>query len=66
MTSSPCKNCPKRFKSKIECSKDCEILKKVQEMQCNLAEQNILTAIDYSEEGRFSINYNNNYSIYHA
>jgi hypothetical protein len=55
-----------RFKSKIEFAKDCETLKQVQEMQCTLAEQNILSAIDYSEEERFSINYKNNYSIYHA
>jgi len=63
MTSSPCKNCPKRFKSKFECAKDCEILKQVQEMQSTLQEQNIFSAIDYTEEGRFSINCNNNYSI---
>jgi hypothetical protein len=36
-----------RFKSKIEFAKDCETLKQVQEMQCTLAEQNILSAIDY-------------------
>lgn len=63
MTSSPCKNCPKRFKSKFECAKDCKILRQVQEMQSSLQEQNIFSAIDYAEEGRFSINYNNNYSI---
>jgi hypothetical protein len=63
MTSSPCKNCPKRFLSKFECAKDCEILKQVQEMQNSLQEQNIFSAIDYSEEGRFSINYNNKHSI---
>ena len=63
MTSSPCKNCPKRTLSKFECIKDCEILNQLQEMQCNLQEQNILSAIDYSEEGRFFINYNSNYSI---
>jgi hypothetical protein len=62
MTSSPCKNCPKRFKSKFECAKDCEILKQVQKMQFSLQEQNILSAIDYSEEGRFSVNYNKIYS----
>jgi hypothetical protein len=64
MTSSPCKNCPKRFKPKFECAKDCEILKQVQEMQFNLQEQNILSAIDYSEEGRFFVNYNKKYPIY--
>ena len=63
MTSSPCKNCPNRFKSKFECAKDCEILKQVQEIQSNLQEQNIFSAIDYSEEGRFSINYSSNSSI---
>lgn len=60
MTSSPCKNCPKRFMSKLECSKDCEILKKVQEMQCKCQEQNVFSAIDYTEEGRFSIHYEQN------
>jgi hypothetical protein len=64
MTSSPCKNCPKRFNSKTECAKDCEILRQVQEMQFSLQEQNILSAIDYSEEGRFSINNTKIYSIY--
>jgi hypothetical protein len=64
MTSSPCKNCPKRFKPKYACAKDCEILKQVQKMQFSLKEQNILSAIDYSEEGRFSVNYNKNYPIY--
>jgi hypothetical protein len=59
MTSSPCKNCQKRVKSKFECAKDCELLKQVQEMQFSLKEQNILSAIDYSEEGRFSVNYKN-------
>lgn len=64
MTSSPCKKCPKRFTSKFECAKTCEILKKVQEMQCTFQEQNILQAVDCSEEGRFSVNYNHNYPIY--
>jgi hypothetical protein len=63
MTSSPCKNCPKRFKSKFECAKDCETLKQVQEMQSSIQEQNIFSAIDYTEEGRFSINYNSSYSM---
>lgn len=61
MTSSPCKNCPKRFMSKLECAKDCEILKQVQEMQFNLREQNVFPAIDYAEEGRFNINYERNH-----
>jgi hypothetical protein len=56
MISSPCKNCPKRFMSKLECAKDCEILKKVQEIQSGLKEQNVFSAIDYTDEGRFSIN----------
>lgn len=64
MTSSPCKNCPKRFMSKLECAKDCEVLKKVQEMQCNFQEQNVFSAIDCTEEGRFFIHYErNNFSI---
>ncbi len=62
MTSSPCKNCPNLFKSKFECAKDCEILRQVQEMESTLNEQNIFSAIDYAEEGRFSINYSNNFS----
>lgn len=57
MTSSPCKNCPKRLKSKFECAKDCEKLKQVQEMHCTLHEQSLFSAIDYAEEGRFSVNY---------
>ncbi len=62
MTSSPCKNCSKRFMSKLECAKDCEILQKVQEMQCKRKEQSLFSAIDYTEEGRFSINYERNIS----
>jgi hypothetical protein len=60
MKSSPCKNCPKRFTSKLACAKDCEILKKVQKMQCNLHESEFFRAIDYTEEGRFFISYERN------
>ncbi len=49
--------------SKFECAKDCEILKQLQEMQSSIQEQNVFSAIDYTEEGRFSINYNSSYSI---
>ncbi len=63
MTSSPCKNCPKRFKSKFECAKDCEILKQFQEMHSNLREQSLFSAIDYAEEGRFSINYSSAHAM---
>ncbi len=62
MISSPCKNCPKCSMPKLECAKDCELLKQVQEIQCGLQEQNFFSAIDYEEEGRFSLNYERSFS----
>jgi hypothetical protein len=57
MTSSPCKKCPKRHKSKYECVKDCEMIKAVQDAQICRSDSLVMSAIDYSEEGRFSVNY---------
>lgn len=63
MTSSPCKKCPNRYKSKFECVKDCDLIKAVQDAQIYRSESLIMSAIDYSEEGRFSVNYSTAHAL---
>lgn len=41
---------------KDECVKKCKTLHEIQEYQASLEEVNILSAINYGEETRFSIN----------
>jgi hypothetical protein len=55
MISSPCKNCPKRNQSKEDCSKDCELLQKIQGFQVTAKGDAYSQAIDYSEECRYVI-----------
>ncbi|MBN1932268.1 MAG: hypothetical protein JW786_11735 [Desulfobacterales bacterium] len=59
MILSPCRNCPKRNQPKDKCIKNCELIKKLQDMQVSLnqkVETNIGPAVNYAEEGRFTIN----------
>ena len=56
MISSPCLNCNRKDEPKDECVKDCNTLHEIQEYQASLEEVNILSAINYGEETRFSIN----------
>jgi hypothetical protein len=55
MISSPCKNCYKKDYPKDECLKDCRMLQELQDIQIAKAESTAYTAIDYSEDNRFSI-----------
>jgi len=56
MISSPCLNCNRKDEPKDECVKNCSTLHEIQEYQASLEEVNILSAINYGEESRFSIN----------
>lgn len=58
MIASPCKRCPLRNQSKDLCIKNCHRLQAVQELYVSLkegGESEITSAIDYADEGRFSI-----------
>jgi hypothetical protein len=55
MISSPCKNCPRKHDPKDDCLKDCRRLQEVQDLHIARAESTAYTAIDYSEDNRFSI-----------
>lgn len=59
MISSPCKNCPKRNQPKDKCLKECRLLQAIQDIHISIKEDGedwFTPAIDYAEEGRFSIN----------
>ena len=59
MIASPCKKCPMRNQPKDRCFKNCRMLQAVQELYLSFkegGESEITSAIDYSDEGRFSIN----------
>ncbi len=55
MISSPCKNCPRRYDPKDECLKDCKILHEVQEFHLMTAKNVCYSAIDCTEESRYSV-----------
>lgn len=58
MIASPCKRCPLRNQPKDLCIKNCHRLQAVQELYVSLkegGESEITSAIDYADEGRFSI-----------
>lgn len=55
MISSPCKNCHRKYLPKDECSKKCELLHAIQDIQVTARKSSSLTGIDYSEESRYSI-----------
>jgi hypothetical protein len=56
MISSPCANCNRKNQPKELCAKDCEILESIQLYQASNEEYFIISAIDCTEEGRFSLN----------
>jgi hypothetical protein len=43
--------------------KDCDLIKAVQDAQIYRSESLIMSAIDYSEEGRFSVNYSTAHAL---
>ena len=55
MISSPCKNCPLKNQPKDECIKDCKLLQTIQDVQGLIGGGTGLSAIDYTEELRYSI-----------
>lgn len=55
MINSPCVNCPKRNQPKDKCAKTCAILNAIQNHQLSIKETKIASAVDYADEGRFSI-----------
>ena len=55
MISSPCKKCPLKNQPKDECIKDCELLQDIQDIQGYIGEGTGLSAIDCTEETRYSI-----------
>lgn len=56
MISSPCANCHRKNQPKELCAKDCEILEAIQLFQVSSEEHFLISAIDCTEEGRFSLN----------
>jgi len=60
MISSPCIRCPKKNQPKDICSKDCDLLKAVQDL--NVVKNSICaaSAIDYTAENRYAISLNLN------
>ncbi len=57
MISSPCVKCPKRDEPKDECSRSCRKIELIQEINNSMEKSGFHPGIDYSEEGRFSINF---------
>jgi hypothetical protein len=55
MISSPCRNCHKKNLPKDECSKKCELLQAIQNIQISARKSISLSGIDYTEESRYSI-----------
>jgi hypothetical protein len=56
MISSPCENCDRKNQPKENCASDCEILSAIQLYQVSNGRDFFISAIDYSEEGRFCLN----------
>jgi len=56
MISSPCENCQRKNQPKESCVDDCEILNAVQLYLVSKGNDFSISAIDYSEEGRFCLN----------
>lgn len=56
MISSPCENCHRKNQPKENCADDCDILNAVQLYQVANGSDFFISAIDYSEEGRFCLN----------
>jgi hypothetical protein len=56
MISSPCENCLKKNQPKENCVDECEILNAIQLYQVLNEREFFISAIDYSEEGRFCLN----------
>jgi hypothetical protein len=56
MISSPCENCHRKNQPKENCASDCEILNAIQLYQASNDRVVFISAIDYSEEGRFCLN----------
>lgn len=55
MISSPCKNCHRKNLPKDECSKNCELLHAIQDIQVITKKSDRLSGIDYSEESRYAV-----------
>lgn len=55
MISSPCKNCHRKNLPKDDCSKKCELLQAIQDIQVSARKSSSLSGIDYTEESRYSI-----------
>lgn len=55
MISSPCKFCHHRDDPKDECLKGCKLLHQLQDLHIAKAESMAYSAIDYTEDNRFSI-----------
>jgi len=55
MISSPCKNCHRKNLPKDDCSKKCELLQAIQDIQVSARKSISFSGIDYTEESRYSI-----------
>jgi hypothetical protein len=55
MISSPCKACHRKHYPKDDCLKGCKLLQEIQDIQISTHDSNAYTAIDYTEDNRFSI-----------
>jgi hypothetical protein len=55
MISSPCKDCQFKNFPKDECLKTCQLIQNIQGMQLARHESNVYTAVDFTEDSRFTI-----------
>lgn len=55
MISSPCKNCPRKDLPKEDCSKNCKLLKAIQDIQVSAEKWNVVSGIDYTEEYNYTL-----------
>ncbi len=56
MIVSPCVKCKKRNQPKDKCARYCKILHEIQDYEISVRHRCITSAIDYSDEGRYTIN----------
>ena len=55
MISSPCKNCPKKDLPKKDCTKDCQLLKEIQNFQIAAEQGCVSSRLDYTEDIQYSV-----------
>jgi len=60
MICSPCIHCPRKNQPKEECSKNCKLLQKLQDIQLSAEDRWASSAIDYTAENRYTLSFDLN------